>query len=126
MIDTLDTYRQMVSMGPRRSGRSVANVMAAGVVARRHGRATIVAANAAHAQQLRRDAIEFGVRGVHPVEVVTLAGVRSAGGPFFPDHYTIDTVIQRYSHEIKRLRKEVERRNAYIMDLTGEFDHETG
>ena len=121
MRRNLDTYRQMLAMGPRRSGRSVANVKAASIVALQFGKATVVATNRPHADQLTRDVHTFGYGP--SVDVVTLGEVhqRHLRGPFFPDHHTVDTIVSSFTREIERLEREVQRRNAYIQQLTGDF-----
>ena len=102
-MDEVELYKQMTRMGPRRSGRSVGNIVAADNVAGSVGRAVVVVASGAHIAQAQRDIDRFTLNdGVY---VTSLQEVRSYRGPFMLDHYAVERVVSSLTSEISTLRK---------------------
>ena len=116
-MNVVETYHQMARMGPRRSGRTVGNVLSAANVAGRHGRATIVVALDGMIQQVEADVKQFVGRGKvgSSIDVTSLNRVRGFAGPFMLDHYAVDKVVSTLEKEISYLRTRVQQIEARFL-----------
>ena len=114
MTSTVDKYKQLIHMGPRRSGRTVANLIAASIVASyRGGDATVVVVNQDMVKQIDREWTDIVYRmGFHrKPKVATLHNMTSYRGPFFVDHYAVE-------HMFSEIIKE----NAHLTDRVTELE----
>ena len=116
MTGKVEKYKQLIHMGPRRSGRTVANLIAASIVAANRGDAAVVVANQAMVEQIDREWTDIvGKMGfTRKPKVTTLENMTSYRGPFFVDHYA-------HEHMFSEIIKENARLTDMVTELQGKF-----
>ena len=113
-MDVIDKYHQMVRMGPRRSGRTVGNVLSAANAAGKYGKATIVVAQDGMIPQVNKDIVDYIGHGplADSINVTSLGRVQAYSGPFMLDHYAVDKVVSTLVKEITFLRARMQENEA--------------
>jgi hypothetical protein len=121
-LTTLQVYEQMFRMGPRRSGRTVGNIIAAVAAKENFGRSTIVVAQTNMRPQIRYEMNEtLGIPVEAQPDIVTLQNVTDARGPFFVDHYATDRVIDSFTRELAGRDAEITYLKRRLQEYEGRF-----
>jgi hypothetical protein len=122
-LKPLEVYKQMYRMGPRRSGRTVGNIIAATNSYGYFGKkSTIVVAQHALVDNTYREMKDtLRIPTSLQPNVVTLDKVTDHHGPFFPDHYTTERVIGSFQLALVQAEDEIAQLKRTLQDYEGRF-----